>query len=216
MLQPSITSNSWAQTESAKEAIWSFAAVKSIEFVDSRICGTFIGWACAQKWNVDQDTFPPQLFNITHPAEIPPPSLPAINTSRSSQGHHKEPEGHMNLRVANLANERNFCITWPWLDTHHVGIKTKDCYEISWFPVKRKLQLSPANSDNNRKLACTTKSSTKQGKKNAGQYGCWFCTWRLSSCWWSCHWITRVWRARCNRPPQADSISDTRHYSDGN
>jgi hypothetical protein len=83
------------------------------------------------------------------PPEIPPPSLPAMNTSRSSQGYHKKLEGHMNLRVANLANERNFCRTWPSLDAYHVGIETKDCYEISWFPVKRKLRLSPANSDNN-------------------------------------------------------------------
>jgi hypothetical protein len=116
------------------------------------------------------------------PAEITVPSLPAINTSRSSQRCHKKPESDMILRVANFANERNFCITWPWLDAHHVGIETKACYEISWFPVKRKLGLSPANSDNNCKLACTTKSSTKQGKKKAGQNGRWFSTWRLSSC----------------------------------
>ncbi len=148
--------------------------------------------------------------------KIPPPSLPAINKSRFSQWYHKKLEGDMNLRVANLANERNFWITWPWLDAHDVGIETKDCYEISWFPIKRKLQLSPANSDNNYRLACTTKSSTKQGKKKAGQNGNWFCTWRLGSCWWSHRWITRVWRARCNWPPQADSISDTRHHNDGN
>jgi hypothetical protein len=54
------------------------------------------------------------------PAEIPPPSLPAINTSRSSQGYHKEPQG-------DLANERIFCISWPWLDAHHVGIETTPC-----------------------------------------------------------------------------------------
>jgi hypothetical protein len=77
------------------------------------------------------------------PAEIPPPSLPAINTSRSSQGYHKKPEGDMNLRVANLANKRNFCMTWPWFDMHHVGIETKDCYEISWLPIKRKFGVEP-------------------------------------------------------------------------
>jgi hypothetical protein len=99
------------------------------------------------------------------PAEIPPPSLPTINTSRSSQGYHKKPEGDMNIRVANLANERNFCITWPWLDTHHVGIETKACYEISWLPVKRKLQLSPANSDNNYKLACTTNPAQNKERR---------------------------------------------------
>ncbi len=108
------------------------------------------------------------------PAEIPLPSLAAINTSKSSQGYHKKPEGDMNLRVANLANlanlanERNFCITWPWLDTHHVGIETKACYEISWLPVKRKLRLSPANSDNNCKLACTTiQHKTRKGESRS-------------------------------------------------
>ncbi len=99
------------------------------------------------------------------PAEIPPPSLAAINTSRSSQRYHKKPEGDMNLRVANLANERNFCITWPCLDTHHVGIETKACYEISWFPVKRKLWLNPANSDNNCKLACTTNPAQNKERR---------------------------------------------------
>jgi len=216
-LQPSITSNSWAQTESAKEAIWSLAAVKSIElvrtveFVEPSLVGLVPGSGMLITISSGGNCSMSPM-----PAEIPPPSLPAINTSRSSQGYHKKPESDMNLRVANLANKRNFCITWPWLDAHHVGIETKACYEISWFPVKRKLPLSPANSDNNCKLACTTKSSTKQGKKKAGQNGRWFCTWRPSSCWWSCHWITRVWRVRCNRPPQADSISDTRHHSDGN
>jgi hypothetical protein len=71
----------------------------------------------------------------------------------------------MNLRVENLANERNFCITWPWLDTHHVGIEAKACYEISWFPVKRKLGLSPANSDNNSKLACTTNPAQNKERR---------------------------------------------------
>jgi len=99
------------------------------------------------------------------PAEIPPPSLPAINTSRSFQGYHKKPEGNMDLRVANLAKERNFCITWPWLDMHHVRIETKACYEISWLPVKRKLRLSPANSDNNCKLACTTNPAQNKERR---------------------------------------------------
>jgi len=99
------------------------------------------------------------------PAEIPPPSLPAINTSRSSQRYHKKPESDMILRVTNLANEGNFCITWPWLDAHHVGIETKACYEISWFPVKRKLGLSPANSDNNCKLACTTNPAQNKERR---------------------------------------------------
>ncbi len=71
----------------------------------------------------------------------------------------------MILRVANLANEGNFCITWPWLDAHHVGIETKACYEISWFPVKRKLGLSPANSDNNCKLACTTNPAQNKERR---------------------------------------------------
>jgi len=67
--------------------------------------------------------------------------------------------------AANLANKRNFWITWPWLDAHHVGIETKACYEISWFPVKRKLWLSPANSHNNWKLPCTTNSAENKERR---------------------------------------------------
>jgi len=54
--------------------------------------------------------------------EIPPSSLAGINTSRSSQGYHKTPEDNMNLRVANLTKEKNFCTIWPWI-CRHVGIE---------------------------------------------------------------------------------------------
>jgi len=54
--------------------------------------------------------------------EIPASSLAAINISRSFQGYQKTPEGNMNLRVANLTKEKNFCTIWPWI-CRHVGIE---------------------------------------------------------------------------------------------
>ncbi len=121
LLQPSITSNSWAQTETAKEPISSFAAMKSIEPVRTveLVEPSLVGLVPGSGMLI---TIPSRGNSSISPmpAEIPPPSLPAINTSRSSQGYHKEPQG-------DLANERIFCISWPWLDAHHVGIETTPC-----------------------------------------------------------------------------------------
>ncbi len=63
-------------------------------------------------------------YSISPMPEIPQSSLSAIKISRSSQGYHKTPEGKMNLRVANLTKEKNFCTTWPWIHHTHVGIET--------------------------------------------------------------------------------------------
>jgi len=58
-----------------------------------------------------------------------PPSLAAINISRSSQGYHKTPEGNMNLGGANLTKERNFCTIRSWI-CRHLRIEIVGLYEM--------------------------------------------------------------------------------------
>jgi hypothetical protein len=130
-----------------------------------------------------------------------PPILAAINISRSSQGYHKTPEGNMNLRVANLMKEKNFCTTWPWI-CRHVGIETVG---LLWN------ELATSNGSCHALLILKTIAGllaqqnldTKQGNKKVAQNAYWLHTWRLiGSWWWRRHWIIGIRGGRCNWPSQ--------------
>jgi hypothetical protein len=142
--------------------------------------------------------------------EIPPSSLAAINISRSSQGYHKTPEGNMNLRVANLTKEKNFCTIWPWI-CRHVGIEISG---LLWN------ELATSNGSCQALLSQKTITGllaqqnldTKQGNKKVAQNAYWLHTWRLiGSWWWRRHWIIRILGGRCNWPPQGGWLCNCIH-----